>query len=82
MSPPAQQGKSLGCPEREPSGVPEGLGSPATPAPARLTFSWETHPVSWVPGAAGWPWETFLAIALGISKGDNHAHEMQMSMRW
>lgn len=81
MSPPAWQGKCLSCPEWEPYGVPSGLSSTAQPAPARLTFSWETHPVSWVPGAAGWPWETFFAIALGIRKGDSHAREMGMSMR-
>lgn len=76
MSPLAWQGKCPGWLDREPSGVPSGLGSPARPAPACLTFSWKTHPVSWVPGAARRPWETFFAVTLGIRKGDSHA------MRW
>lgn len=80
MSPLAWQGKCPGWLDREPSGVPSGLGSPARPAPACLTFSWKTHPVSWVPGAARRPWETFFAVTLGIRKGDSHAHEMGMGI--
>lgn len=59
-----------------------GLGSPVTLAPAHLTFSRETYPISWVPRMARRPWETFFAITLGIRKGDSHAHEMGMPMRW
>jgi len=64
----------------EPSGLSSGLSSPVRPAPAHLTFSRQTHPVSWVPGAAGRTWETFFAVTLGIRKGDSHAHEMRMGI--
>lgn len=82
MSPPVWQDKHPGWPEWKTSGVSLGLSSPARLAPARLMFSWETHPVSWVPRTARRPWETFCAVALGIRKGGSRAHEMGMPMRW